>query len=137
MLVIRLSRTGKKSQPSYRVVVQEHTNAPSGKAVEIVGDYMPTMDPKIFRYDAERIKYWISVGAQPSDRVASLLKADGMSDMDQYIGPRQKKRKKKKEVEEAPAAPAAPAAEAAPAEGGDAPAEAPAETPAEEAPAAE
>ena len=112
------------------MVVQEHTNAPQGKAVEIVGHYLPAADPKVFKADVERIQYWISVGAKPSDRVASLLKVDGVKDMDQYIGPRNKKAKKKKAVEE-PEAPAAPAADA-PAEEA---AEAPAEAPAEEAPA--
>ena len=131
MLKIRLTRTGKKKQPSFRVVVQEHTAPIKGKFIESVGYYRPADDPKVFSIDQERVKYWISVGAQPSDSVASLLKRDGLEGMDKFIAPRDKQRKKKKEAgkEEAPAEGAAPAAE------GEAPAEAPAEAPKEEAPA--
>lgn len=97
---------------------------------------MPTMTPKVFKVDTDRVKYWISVGAKPSDRVASLLKADGMADMEKYIGPRAKTRKKKKAAPEEPAAPAAPAAEA-PAEEAAAPSEEPAAPAEEPAPAEE
>lgn len=135
MLKIRLSRAGKKAQPSYRVVVQEHTAPIKGKFVEQLGIYRPTDDPKVFTVDADRVKHWISVGAQPSDTVAVLLKKEGFDGMDKYIGDRTKQGKKKKEEEEETAAPTA-----APAEGGDAaPAEEPKaeETPAEEKPAEE
>ena len=140
MLKIRLSRTGKKQQPSYRLVVQEHTAPIKGKFLEVVGFYRPADDPKVLEVDLERVKHWISVGAQPSDRVAVLLKTEGLEGMEKYIGPRNKKRRKKKEVEEKPEAPAAatpaPAPEA-PAEEAPAP-EAPVEeAPKEEAPAEE
>ena len=133
MLKIRLSRTGKKSQPCFRVVVQEHTSPIKGKFVEVLGVYRPTSNPKEIKIDLDRAKYWISVGARPSDTVAALLKKEGMDNMDKYIAPRDKQRKKKKEVpeEEVKAAAPAPAAEAPAAE---APA---AEAPAEEAPAEE
>ena len=132
MLKIRLSRTGKKSQPSFRVVVQEHTAPIKGKFVESLGVYRPSSTPKEIKIDLERAKYWISVGARPSDTVAVLLKKEGVDNMDKFIAPRDKKRKKKKEVpeEEVKAAAPAPAAEA-PAE------EAKAEEPAAEAPAEE
>lgn len=140
MLKIRLSRTGKKAQPSFRVVVQEHTAPTKGRFVEVLGYYRPADNPKVFKVDIDRVKHWISVGAQPSDTVASLLKRDGLDGMDKFIEPRNKKAKKKKAVEEpeAPAEAPAPAAEAAPA--ADAPAEqeapkeeaAPAEAPKEE-----
>ena len=142
MLKIRLSRTGKKSQASFRVVVQEHTAPIKGKFVEVIGLYRPSIKPKEVKIDLERAKYWMSVGARPSDTVAVLLKNEGVENMEKFIEPRDKQRKKKKEVEEkeAPAA-AAPAAEAPAAEApaADAPAaEAPAaEAPAAEAPAAE
>ena len=97
LLKIRLSKTGKKSQPSYRVVVQEHTAPTNGRFVEVIGFYRPTNDPKVFEVQEDRIQYWISVGAQPSDTVASLLKRNGMKNMDQYIAPRKKQAKKKKE----------------------------------------
>ncbi len=142
MLKIRLSRTGKKSQPSFRVVIQEHTAPIKGRFVEVIGHYRPADTPKVFEVDFDRVKHWLSVGAQPSDTVASLLKRNGVEGMDKFIDPRNKQAKKKKAVEEkptvAPAAPAAetpaeePAKEEAPA------AETPAEEPAkEEAPAAE
>ncbi len=136
MLKIRLSRTGKKAQPSFRVVVQEHTAPIKGKFVEELGFYRPADDPKVFKVNTDRVKYWISVGATPSDSVAVLLKKEGLEGMEKYIAPRDKQRKKKKEgkKEEKPAA-APPAEEAKPAE---APKEgAPAEAPKEEAPKAE
>ena len=129
MLVIRLQRLGKKGQPHFRIVLQEHTHAVKRKAQEVLGYYKPATDPKEFKVDQERVKYWISMGAKPSDSLAGLLKRDGMEDMDQYIGPRDKKGKKKGEQPEDSASEAStPAAETPAAE---APKE---ETPAEEAP---
>lgn len=136
MLVIRLSRTGRSNQAAYRVVVAEHTAPVQGKCVEILGFYNPA-DNKKFEVKEDRIQYWMSVGAKPSDTVASLLKANGMSGMDDFISPRDKNRKKKngEEEEEAPAEtdksePAEVTTEA-PAET-EAPADAPAEEPKEE-----
>jgi len=103
LLKIRLTRVGKKAQPSYRVVVQEHTSPIKGKFVEVLGFYRPADNPKVFEINKERVEYWISVGAQPSDTVASLLKRNGFDGMDRYLDPRNKKAKKKKAVEEAPA----------------------------------
>lgn len=71
MLVIRLARTGKKNQPSYRVVVTEKTNPVKGKFLEILGHYTPRLKQKSL--NTERIKYWISKGAQISDTVHNLL----------------------------------------------------------------
>jgi len=113
LLKIRLSRTGKKSQPSFRVIVQEHAKAvKGGKVVEIVGHYRPSTPNKDLVIKKDRIEHWISVGAQPTDTVASLLKSkEGFNNMDRYIGRRDVKAKKKKATEEAPAAAPAPAAE--------------------------
>jgi len=119
LLRIRLTRTGKKNRPSYRIVVAEHTAPIQGKFIEVVGFYSPIENPKQLEFKEDRIKYWISVGAQPTDTVASLLKSKGMENMDQYLSPRDKKRKKKGEEEapEAVVAPSvAPAAEEAPIE---------------------
>ncbi len=119
MLKIRLNRTGKKKQPSYRVVVQEHTAPLNGKFVEVLGFYRPADNPKVFKVDMERINHWLSVGAQPSPTVAVMLKKEGMKDMDKYLTTGTKTRKKKKAPKEpAPQAPAAsaPAEPAAPAE---------------------
>lgn len=100
-------------------MVQEHTAPIKGKFVEVLGHYMPTSPDKTFKVDMDRVKYWLSVGAQPSDTVAAKLKAVGVEGMDKYMDPRNKKRKPKKEQpEEAAPAPAAaaPAPEEAPAE---------------------
>ncbi len=73
MLVIRLSRTGKKNKPQYRLVVQEKEWAPSSKAVEIVGHFNPhQVDAKPVLKE-ERVKYWLSQGAQPSNTVWNML----------------------------------------------------------------
>lgn len=135
MLVIRLSRTGRKNQPAYRMVVAEKSKPVKGRFVEVVGFYNPS-EKKAIKFDEKRIAYWISKGAKPSDTVASILKFNGVSGMDEFIGRRDIKRRKKNAPEEeeapAPAPAAAPAAEEA------APAEEPAqEEPKEEAPAAE
>jgi len=72
MLVIRLFRVGKKNQPSFKVVVTDKRRPPrAGRFVEEVGFYNPLTKEKILR--GERIKYWLSVGAKPSDTVYNLL----------------------------------------------------------------
>ncbi len=71
MLVIRLTRIGKKNQPSYRVVLTEKTNPVRGKFIEILGSYSPRLKTKALK--AERIQYWLSKGAQLSDTVHNLL----------------------------------------------------------------
>jgi small subunit ribosomal protein S16 len=71
MLTIRFNRTGKRNKAQFRIVVQEHTVAPGGRHVEVLGSYDPHTKKSIFK--AERIKYWISKGAQVSDTVWNLL----------------------------------------------------------------
>jgi small subunit ribosomal protein S16 len=78
MLKIRLQRTGRINSPSYRVIVTEHTNGPkTGNFVEIVGTYDPKS--KARKLDGERIKYWISVGAQPSATIHNMLISEGIT----------------------------------------------------------
>lgn len=74
MLVIRLTRVGARKKPHYRVVVIEKERARDGRPVETVGYYNPRTDPATIRLDADRIKYWMEKGAQPSDTVRGLLK---------------------------------------------------------------
>ena len=74
MLTIRLARIGKRKKPYYRVVVIERTRARDGRVREAVGTYDPLKKPAEIKLDAERIKHWISVGAQPSDTVRSLIR---------------------------------------------------------------
>lgn len=113
MLVIRLSRIGKKGQPHFRLIVQEKTLSPKKKAVEILGNYAPAHTPKMIELKDERIKHWIKMGAQPSDTVAALLKKKGFANMDQYLAPRNKQRKSTKDTgkEEAPEKSKAPEVE--------------------------
>lgn len=76
MLTIRLNRTGKRNNARFRVVVQEHTVAPGGRHVEVVGNYNPHSKEVSFKED--RIKYWIEKGAQTSDSVYNLLISKGI-----------------------------------------------------------
>ncbi|MEK7160646.1 MAG: 30S ribosomal protein S16 [Patescibacteria group bacterium] len=71
MLVIRLTRVGKKNQPVYRVVLTEKQNPVRGKFNEILGSYNPRLKTKALK--TERIKYWLSKGAQASPTVHNLL----------------------------------------------------------------
>lgn len=73
MLSIRLSRTGKKKQPSYRVIVTEKSRDPWGKYLEILGVYNPRTNPRTIDFKNDRIKYWLEKGAQPSPTVHNLL----------------------------------------------------------------
>jgi small subunit ribosomal protein S16 len=74
MVTIRLRRTGKTKQPSYRVVVADSRSPRDGKFIEIIGHYNPVRQPKVLEIKGDRARYWLSVGAQPSDTVAYLLK---------------------------------------------------------------
>ena len=73
MLSIRLSRIGKKKMPTYRLIVTEKTRDPWGKYLEILGTLDPLAKPKKIEFDVERIKYWMSQGAQPTPTVRNLL----------------------------------------------------------------
>jgi small subunit ribosomal protein S16 len=73
VLMIRLSRTGARKQPYYRVVVIEKERARNGRPVEIVGTYNPRTHPASVELKRERIEYWVSKGAQLSDRVSKIL----------------------------------------------------------------
>lgn len=115
MLRIRLSRTGKTRQESFRIVVAPHTKAVKGKYLELLGHYVPAEKPKKFDIKKDRVEYWISKGAQPSESMAMLLKKHGFANMDKFIPVRIKtQRTKKKDAGKAPAA-AAPAKEEKPA----------------------
>ena len=73
MLMIRLSRTGARKQPQYRVVVIEKERARNGRPVEVVGTYNPRTSPASIELKRERIDYWVSKGAQMSDRVSKIV----------------------------------------------------------------
>jgi small subunit ribosomal protein S16 len=71
--MIRLSRTGARKQPQYRVVVIEKERARNGRPVEVVGTYNPRTSPASIELKRERIDYWVSKGAKLSDRVTKIL----------------------------------------------------------------
>jgi small subunit ribosomal protein S16 len=78
MLTIRLTRIGKKKQPSYRFIVSEKARDPWGKALEILGTYNPLTNPATLAIEKERVEYWLSKGAQTSDTVRNLFIDQGI-----------------------------------------------------------
>jgi small subunit ribosomal protein S16 len=133
-LRIRLARGGAKKRPYYRIVIADARMPRDGRYIERVGTYNPMLakdDPNRVNLEEDRIRHWLSVGANPSDRVARFLGAADIaakpaipSQTKQHL-PKAKAQERLKEAEEAAAA--AAEAAAAPAE----------EAPAEEAPASE
>ncbi|HRZ95424.1 MAG TPA: 30S ribosomal protein S16 [Candidatus Moranbacteria bacterium] len=76
MLSIRFARVGKKNKAYFKIMLQEHTAAPGGRHVEILGSYDPHKKEALLK--EERIKYWISKGAKASDTVHNLLVSKGI-----------------------------------------------------------
>ena len=74
---IRLARHGAKKRPYYRIVIADSECKRDGRFLEVVGTYNPLPDPAEVNYKSERIQYWISQGAIPTNTVKSLLKNDG------------------------------------------------------------
>ena len=74
MVKIRLARGGAKKKPYYRIVVADVRKKRDGKFIERIGFYNPMIQENRFEIDAERAKYWLSEGAQPTDRVRKLMK---------------------------------------------------------------
>lgn len=157
---IRLKRIGKTRTPHYRIVVADSRTHRDGRVIEEIGRYVPTNDPSIIEVNSERAQYWLSVGAQPTEQAAVLLKltgdlANAKGEKKNTVKPQKTKEafavdtakksvvlpkveKKAPVVEEAPAAEAAveaPASEEVAVETVEAPAEAVAEVEAAEAPA--
>src|SRR5262245_37444309 len=156
---LRLSRGGAKKRPYYRIVAADSRSARDGKYLEQIGTYNPLLakdDPARVKLNEDRARYWLSVGAQPSDRVARFLDAAGVKERAARNNPKkgepgqaakdraEEKAARAAEAEEAAKAPPPPAEEpaveevveetAAAEEVTEAPAE---EAAAEEAPAAE
>ena len=138
--VIRLARGGAKKTPFYRIVVADNRSPRDGQFIEKLGTFNPLLakdNAKRVELNAERAKHWLSVGAQPSDRVNSLFANLGLTKKADVAGKPQKTRKKadkltraeKRSAAEAEAKAAAEAAKNAPAPAAEA-------APAEEAPAA-
>ena len=74
---IRLKRMGKIRAPHYRIVVADSRTKRDGRVIEEIGKYHPTEHPSFIEVDSERAQYWLSVGAQPTEQVAALLKITG------------------------------------------------------------
>ena len=87
MVRIRLRRQGKAKQPSYRVVIADARSPRDGKFIEIIGHYNPVRQPKELEIKGDRARYWLSVGAQPSDTVVTLLKRVNVLDTDGKVIP--------------------------------------------------
>jgi len=71
---IRLKRVGTKNTPAYRIVVADGRSPRDGKFIEEIGTYIPTLKSDKVKINLERAKYWVGVGAQPSETVASFIK---------------------------------------------------------------
>lgn len=74
---LRLMRVGKKKQPTYRVVAADARSPRNGRFIEILGTYEPRQDPSVIKIDNDRAVHWLKEGAQPTERVAKLLKISG------------------------------------------------------------
>ena len=77
---LRLTRVGKKKQPSYRIVAADARSPRDGKYLEIVGTYDPRREPSAITVDNEKAIEWLKTGAQPSERVQKLLVISGAWD---------------------------------------------------------
>lgn len=134
-LKIRLSRGGTKKRPYYRIVVADTRSPRDGKFIEKVGTHNPMLakdDEARLTFVKDRIEYWLSVGAQPTDRVARFLLTIGIGDWKHGNNPNRAKPGQKAQERIAEKAQAVEDAKAAAAEAAAAPAEeAPAEAAAE------
>jgi len=80
MVRIRLRRQGAKKQPTYRIVVADQRASRDGRILENIGFFNPRTEPETVNIDVERAKYWLGVGAKPSEAVERLLKKAGAYD---------------------------------------------------------
>ncbi len=101
---IRLSRYGAKKQPTYRIVVAEERSKRDGRIVEKIGHYDPRTEPPTVVMNEERTKYWLGVGARPTDALGPILKRAGISDKFVKLHTARKSKSAKAEEEKKPAA---------------------------------
>ena len=78
MVKIRLRRTGRKKQPTFRIVVADSQSPRDGKFIEVIGQYMPRQGEQALNLKNDRVHYWLDSGAQPTDTVRSLLRRAGV-----------------------------------------------------------
>jgi small subunit ribosomal protein S16 len=105
---IRLSRFGAKKQPTYRIVVAEERSKRDGRIVEKIGHFDPRTDPPTIVLNEERARYWLGVGARPTDALGVILRRAGISD--QYVKVHAARKSKSAQAAEQAAKPAAPTA---------------------------
>ena len=74
---IKLKRLGKIRSPHYRIVIADSRTRRDGRAIEEIGKYHPTYNPSVIEVDADRVAYWLGVGAQPTEPVLAILKKTG------------------------------------------------------------
>jgi len=74
---LRLMRMGKKKQPTYRLVAADGRSPRDGRFIEIVGTYDPRAEPSVIKVDNDKVVAWLQKGAQPTERVQTLLKISG------------------------------------------------------------
>jgi len=74
---IKLKRLGKIREPYYRVVIADSRTKRDGRAIEEIGKYHPKLEPSLIQINSERVQYWLSVGAQPTEQVQHLLTITG------------------------------------------------------------
>src|SRR5690349_21638340 len=75
---IRLRRTGRKKQPTYRIVIADSRSPRDGKFIEVIGQYAPRQGEQALNLKSDRVNYWLDSGAQPTDTVRSLLRKAGI-----------------------------------------------------------
>ncbi len=75
---IRLRRVGSKKNPIWRIVVADKRSPRDGRSIETIGRYNAQTEPSIIEIDEERANYWLEKGAQPSEKVAGLLRIKGI-----------------------------------------------------------
>ena len=80
MVKIRLTRTGQKGAPSYRIIVAESHSPRDGRFLEILGWYDSLTNPSTIKVDEEKTMYWLSKGAQPSESVIRLFRTNGLTE---------------------------------------------------------
>ncbi|HEV2109475.1 MAG TPA: 30S ribosomal protein S16 [Thermomicrobiales bacterium] len=78
MIKLRLRRMGAKKRPSYRIVAAESASPRDGRIIEAVGFYDPLTDPATITVNEERVKHWLSNGAQPTETVADIFRRQGL-----------------------------------------------------------
>ncbi|MEK7096537.1 MAG: 30S ribosomal protein S16 [Patescibacteria group bacterium] len=100
MIVIRLTRVGKKNSPAYRVVVADKRRAVKRKFIEILGNYNPTRNPKELVINKERAFFWMERGAQPSPTIRNLMADAGVLSKSDKVNIVYGKEKSKKAIKE-------------------------------------